>query len=309
MKFIQFIHPNWEHDFESKNGDVYPNKEWNKLSHKRKYVKQKGLYLDSLNDLPKESELEFWCEWEPNSIVTKTLETNVCQTKVELNNTGFPKFLHDELFYIELDKRLWRQNTDPCVFGETFKFFLCQQTRKKSKKNPERIQTQLAKLEKGSIILFGSYKQNSKTKERLFILDTVFVVNDWVEFNSKEDFEKIIDTRICEGYQDICIRFIDKQPIARRLYFGATYKNQVNGMYSFVPCKESGDDFGFERPVIELQDRVNPNRNRGFKPSEIKSIDEAKCLWENITRQVFNQNLKIGWGFNMPKKRKLNIDI
>ncbi|SFE54140.1 hypothetical protein [Sunxiuqinia elliptica] len=307
MKFIQFMHPSWEHGFKSKNGDIFPNKQWNKLSHKRKFVKQSGFLLDSLNDTPKESDIDFWCEWEPNSIVEKELETNINLSRIKSNYTGLPKFLHGELFYSKLDSNLGRKNTDPCVFGKTFKFFLCQQTRKKSKKNPERIQTQLAKLEKGSIILFGSHKQNSKTKERLFIVDTVFVVDDWIEFYSKEDFKNINDTRICKGYKDICINFLDKLPITRRLYFGATYENQVNGMFSFVPCKKSGNNYGFERPVIILKDRVNSNRNTGFKQSTINNIDESKAIWNNIVKQIFKQDLKIGWGFKMPKQRTLLI--
>lgn len=297
---IQFIHPGWEHGFGK--DDKYPVKNWNKGSHKRKFVKQKG-QIEENEDL-KNEELLFWCEWEPASKVEKKLITDFNEIPQQeiFNYSDFPKYLYDELFFENLDRRLWRQNTDPCIFGNQFYFGLCQQSRKK-KKSEERSPTFMTKLERGSIILFGSHKQNKKTREKLFLLDTVFVVSDWIEYKGKEDILYSNEPRINKEFHEIFTRFVDSQDFQRRLYFGATYENSVNGMYSFVPAKVNNNaKFGFERPHVKLENIINPKKNTGFKISN-RSIDDCKEIWDKIAMQIDNLNLKKGINFEMPKKK------
>ena len=124
-----------------------------------------------------------------------------------------------------------------------------------------------------------------------------------IKYKKKEDILNSNEPRINKEFHEIFTRFVDNQDFERRLYFGATYKNQVNGMYSFVPAKINNSlKFGFERPHIKLEKIINPKKNTGFKISN-KSLDECKEIWNKIGEQIEVLNLKKGINFEMPRKR------
>ena len=174
-KVVQFPHPGGEHGTDRQNET---HKSWNTGRHKRKFLLSKGKYVEG--DKLKRGDLIFWGEWEPPSEVEK-LDNE--------NNALLPKWLHKPYLPDPIPKQSnsetdcsgdtvnkeqpYFQNTDPCVFGENFIYFNCKQHKKKSN-SIERTETELARLERGSLILFGSTK-GSKPEEAFFMLDTVFV--------------------------------------------------------------------------------------------------------------------------------------
>jgi hypothetical protein len=203
--FVQFIHPGGEH-----HPDAGRLKSWNRASHKRKFLKNGGRYLSE--GKLKEGEIIFWCEWEPES---EAIE--------EINGPlpNGPRYIYHP-YYIRPRSYEGLQNTDPFVFGEQFYYAGCQQ---RTKKGP----TQLRYLAKGSVILFGSCVGQSD-----FVLDTVFVVEDWIE-HSRHDYRERLAVEVPETYKDVSISpwyqesfdesisCVSKNSSESwRLYFGAT---------------------------------------------------------------------------------------
>ena len=163
-KIVEFTHPGREYIPLSRKRDdnvLFTKSDrsegirfWNQLpSHKRKFIKIKSSYIDSLNDKHlKKSQITFWGEWEAQSKFKKTPNTS---------DNDLPFYIHIP-FLDESEILLGAHNTDPFVFGENFWYTNCKQWRNKF----------LRKLSNYSIILFGTERANG------FNLDTVFVVKE-----------------------------------------------------------------------------------------------------------------------------------
>jgi len=119
-----------------------------------------------------EGEIVFWGEWEPESRVL---------ARYHSPNSAEPSFLYEPFFVRHVDG-LWRQNTDPFVFGERFYYTGCLQ-------HTSRGPTQLRFLAPGSLVVFGSYLRGR------FVVDTVFVVDDFVD-HSLGDWEQKLKRRV-----------------------------------------------------------------------------------------------------------------
>jgi hypothetical protein len=62
---VQFLHPGGEH------GQDRPGfKDWNFGDHKRKFLLSEGTYVAGLRSKPRDGNVCFWGEWEPESEVT-----------------------------------------------------------------------------------------------------------------------------------------------------------------------------------------------------------------------------------------------
>lgn len=265
--------------------------------------------------------LMFWCEWEPPSLVTKQLH--------KLEGSTFPQYLHTELFNPELIQttqnlnncsnlknedgyrsfKKYYQNTDPCVFGDQFNYFVCLQAKQKRKGSGDMATTMLTELDKGSIILFGSkVSTNQKNK---FIIDTVFVVKDWIDYYSLHDILKTKSPNVSKEYINIALQFLGENTFSykRRLYFGATYSDPQDGIYSFVPCKIYNDNNqGFERPSLDLGD-INYAHSQGYMCLEdTNNLTKIREFWLSIKCQV-EKTCEIGLSFEMPRlQNKKNLE-
>ena len=267
---VQFLHPGTEYRQRNQEGVM----DWNTGMHHRKFLCAKGDYVDG-NKCVKNENLLFWGEWEP-------------QSKYErINRSSRPSYLHYP--YLDLavkensDEGMGR-NTDPFVFADAFYYRCCQQIRKTGP-------TELFRLEKGSIVLFGSKVGNA------FALDTVFVVCDSRRYKNAGDlkgFAPDIYSKIVrvdhEGYS----------PLGFRCYKGSTFENQIDGMYSFVPCRiKDGILNGFERPLLTHNDIefINEKQMQGFKLKREVSLSESKFVWENVRKICREQNFLEGLKF------------
>lgn len=187
--FVQFMHPGGEHTTE---GDT---KAWNTGEHKRKFLKNEGRYLrdGELCD----GEIGFWGEWEPESKVVDHIEHPAPE---------HPHFIYSP-YYVTPASDEGQQNTDPFVFGNRFLYSCCRQhTRRRSAPPhpPYPVDpSQLQRLREGSVALFGSCVGKKK-----FVLDTVFVVDHYEDFNLDN-----MDEVAWSCVPDVCGR--DAVPIAK----------------------------------------------------------------------------------------------
>lgn len=288
-KIVQFTHPGSEHKPDKKNGNI---KSWNTGAHKRKFMMCNGEYVE--NNKASQAKLELWGEWEPPSYVKSFANTP---------DKFHPQWIHEpflpQILPMSNGYQISYQNTDPCIFGDTFKYFVCKQFKPKNRKL-----TSLAKLDKGSIILFGS-TGNQNTKNAFFQLDTVFVVSDFIEYD-------ISDPNALNGiglgnYRDYVFKMAfpvhSSYSLKLRLYLGATFNNPYKRMYSFAPSKLWKDETkGF--PRIKLKDikYVTNNLNAAPKFSE-DSIEDIYIFWNEIRDIIKKQGCVEGVKFDYGKEK------
>jgi len=304
---VQFYHPGSEHGYDTFYKDNIYYKNWNKGKHKRKFIINDGKYIEK-NKIY-EGKMIFWCEWEPPSFV-KTIIT----PENTLPHEKFPEYLHYPFLPSNEKIKNYQennyQNTDPFIFGDSFKYSICRQDSCPVLKN----------LEKGSIILFGSHIN------KRFAIDTIFVVNELIKYNSALDevlekyglYTEIVMKMACRE------RLNKNNNLNRVLYIGATYENKVNGMFSYIPVKKyEGKNFGFSRIVMpdefyETKNnrvnkyfsnwRINYNgstiyegKNTGIKETYVSSINEIKVFWDYLVEYVSKEYV-LGYNIDMPKE-------
>jgi hypothetical protein len=267
--FVQFPHPGQEHNPGKAN-----RQPWNRGEHRRKFLLSDGRYIASDGTL-RDALLVFWGEWEAPSYIKK-----------EWSPEGsLPRFLHVPVWEHPVDSEP-RQNTDPWVFGDCFRYSNCKQD----------SQSALRRLVPGSILLFGSASRRDST----FVIDTVFVAGARCPFSPVEPPETDDAFRVCT------IESLGVSGGAGKrymLYRGATYEAPVDGMYSFVPCRRADrEEIRFSRPSIVLPPRyVNPSSTQS--PSGAGrpyAVAEVRELWEKVRKQVIVAGCHLGVHFSTP---------
>jgi hypothetical protein len=282
--FVQFIHPGSEHEPDSEYG-----RSWNTAAHRRKFLKQPGRYLSALDGQPLMADLVFWGEFEPPTRLVKSYaETGADE----------PRFLFapDLKAFRPNDPPL--MNTDPFVFGSRFFYSICKQ-------NNRRGPTALQRLGKGSVILFGSGKGRSR-----FVLDTVFVVADYVDWNLTNYRERLKDV-VPPEYFHVTLEPIAYELKVRnltpsqtfRLYIGATFDHPYEGMFSFFPCRSYRDEDarGFARPAIRRAGIITDNLTQGQRMNPMRSPEVVRECWADTARQVLDQGLYLGVHAELPR--------
>lgn len=223
-----------------------------------------GAYT-SVHQQVRQAVLNFWGEWEAPSRVLHTWDPL----------PGWPTYLHDP-FWIHPDFDGYRQNTDPWVFGECFRYSNCKQLSQRA----------LRELPAGSVILFGSSLGD------YFVLDTCFVVASSAPMVH-------VDRYLDEAFEVCTVASLSDDIRGFWVHHGATARDRVGGMFSFVPCAVSdGIATRFPRPIIELGRYVNPlskQSPRGAK--EMRPLDEVRRAWEQVAAQVHAQGLELGVWF------------
>jgi hypothetical protein len=268
--FVQFPHPGPEHN----PGKVH-RQAWNRHKHRRKFLRSDGRYVDrndSINDAP----LVFWGEWEAPSHLIKRWP----------KNGSLPRFLHDPVWEHPVDAD-FRQNTDPWVFGDCFRYSNCHQLN----------QNLLRTLPPGSVVLFGS----ASRREATFVIDTVFVVGKALPFSPNKPPDTDEAFRVCTVES---LKTGGNAEDLFTLYEGATHKNQINFMYSFVPCRRAdSENRRFSRPPISLPAcYVNPSSTQSPSNARIpRSESEVREQWERVREQVIDTGCLLGVSFSTPR--------
>jgi hypothetical protein len=245
---------------------------WNEGDHGRKFMCSPGRYVDGGG--PIEAKLTFWGEWEPPSDVVR-----------EWSPSGsLPRFLHAPIW--NKSGPLGRQNTDPWVFGDNFRYSNCKQ----------QAQPGLQRLTPGSVIFFGS------TKDGEFVLDTVFVVKDSCRYTPNSPLETDCAFRFCT-IEALCGPDSSCAGDSFALYRGATFEEPINGMYSFVPCQRADSRTSrFARPSIELPGFINPAAVMAPSGSTRPISPNDACeQWDNVRNQVLDAQCLLGVWFQTPQ--------
>ena len=294
--FVQFMHPGREPRLRGAAKSI----PWNSSPrHARKYLHCPGTYIE--DGKPVSGPMEFWGEWEPESEV---IEEWGWQPGHKPQRAWRP-------YYEAKPDYAGLQNTDPFVFG-SFLYTGCKQYTGRGTRA-----TQLRYLSRGTVLLFGSRVGGA------FALDTVFVVKDWIDHDAATYRDRLAG-RVPDAYWDVTLYpwYDDgsrrpgwgcKPPAVCavpgdansrvRLYFGATYDDPVEGMFSFVPCAPAGTiSGGFARPVIDLDGVINPKNKQSPKINRNTILSDAVRWWRETQQQVQGQGLRLGVSLAIPTR-------
>lgn len=336
VTFVQFTHPGHEH---GPDPDSRIFKNWNTGGHRRKFLAAPGEYLTP-NDRLQTADLVFWGEWEaPSSVVPIQQAGRLPAGKAALQ----PKWLHRPCLPIPppaksaassgcgpakqptgtcgsrgKDSPKHPQNTDPFVFGQCFKYFICKQYRKQ--KDGKALigkalighATWLSRLERGSVVLFGS--THGKGRAAFFQLDTVFVVDRFLTYNPAKPetlpSDSMLDPEFLRAGFHAAVPVTDcKIPdeLELRLYLGATVENPAHGMYSFSPAKIFDSTVpGFPRVQLQDKDLKLPGRTNfftnnlnGAPKKTVITPDEARSLWTTVLSKCRDHGCVPGVRFHL----------
>lgn len=272
---VQLNHPSPEKPFSIGKGYIQLNnqiiREWNNDEcHYRKFICSQGDFVDNLKSFPQSNNLLFWGEWEGNSFFHKINA-----------GKGSPNGIHVPFHSIS---NRGIQNTDPYVFGESFKYAVCSQT------------GVMYNLSNNSVVLFGT------TTKQGFLLDTVFVVKSHKSAKDvkKTDYTQVYQEETLEQLGDrySCSNLTSKN----KLYEGQTWWD-CNDFFSFVPCKLESSN-SHERAILKLPCLSNQKVGHPYKHF---SSMTSKDVWNEIVDDVLKQGFLLGVKFAEPEIVNLGL--
>ena len=276
---VQLNHPGNQKPFIIGNGYQQINnhivREWNdEIKHYRKFIRNRGEYLSTLNGLPRSSKLLFWGEWEGNSDFTPFG-----------NVTGIPNGIHVPFHSVLIRGR---QNTDPYVFGEYFKYAICSQT------------GVMCNLSADSMILFGT------TKDIGFELDTVFIIRT---HESAQNVFLSNASNYTLVYREETLKQLDQTylgpnpSLKNKIYYSQTWRDNKK-YFSFVPSKIDNDT-GFQKVVLPFPPMGK--QKIGHPYHHFDNMNHIQ-LWEFIVKEVFRQGFYLGIKFDEPQTNNANLN-
>lgn len=286
MHIVQFYHPGSEflNVFKRRPDGKY-DVPWNTGDHHRRLVEHLGQYADAqgLHD----GELRFWTEWEGKT----------CASQLQENPDAIhAKYLHQVKCPVApagmnnatAGNGCCGQNTDPCVFGRTFKYSNCRQD----------ARPMLRQLSQGSLIVFWSRRDGK------FCLDTVFVVGDTaIQYQKKSTLYPYCSRE----YRNLTVdRLPDGNP--RTFYRGVEYRADQafnDQIFSFTPARLK-EDTDSDRRCCLLINGTPLNRvfNMGATRNIKTTVADANLVfdvWREIVKQVTAQGFVLGVHFDWPK--------
>ena len=296
MRIVQFMHPGAEISVRRNQVRV----PWNTGKHRRRLLRHTGLYVDG-NNAAHEGELCFWNEYEAPTDATAITRT--------ATNYDYAHHYHCIVNPISL---LQNQivgpdteccsNTDPCVFGDTFKYSNCQQ-----KPNGD-----LWNIPQGSLILFGSHHAG------WFYLDTVFVTGD----AGIQYFVPIVNHPLpfttSDEYKIVTLNNLkpNQNSNAFMFYRGKLPSVNASGLvaddeiFSFTPARIFNCNNYNERCKIDLAalnarfQRVNGWRNFSLKLTQNHKVivfnaaqGDVVAVWQAVRNMVIRSSFVLGYRF------------
>lgn len=285
---------------------------WNTAKHRRRLVIHRGDYIDRHNIL-QSTDLVFWTEWEGNTLVKQfLLPTTV---------TSDAKFVHKPLYPSPCrpvsQKNRCCMNTDPCVFGRSFKYAFCRQLRDN---NP----TVLQDLAPGSLIVFGGVLDSTNGNDREFYLDTVFVVGNENQKYTGPDRQRSV--RCSKAYRILTL----DQTVGTLTFYrgvsGASLEASSRVMYSFTPA-QCADSDGLDRSqrlrrrcpldLTRLNSIVNGspkqifnvNNMSSFCSMEVPSPSVVQKVWDELLKQIRQKGFVPAVHFDWPEEKGAQISL
>jgi hypothetical protein len=253
-------------------------REWsNDRVHFRKFIQNFGHYVNGLKDLQtSQDDLYFWGEWEGNSIFNPFPRADF-----RILPNGLHKPFHSTFIR-------GSQNTDPYIFGDNFKYCVCKQ------------RGRLTYLVLDDLILFGTVLPRLGK----FYIDTVFVIKDHNLSSNVQTTRGVLYSQVyIEETLEQLHEYLKPPTFTNnnRVYHSKTWWDDKN-YFSFVPCKLSYDNIGFERLFIELSNEIfQLSRNPTGKSFLERCTLSSQDLWKEIVRISLEQGFKLGVKFDEPK--------
>jgi len=272
---------------------------WNLGEHRRRLLRSAGKYVDS-NGNVLNGDLAFWSEWEAETIVTKL------PSVMGIHLHPMAKWIHEPQPPQPIRPYLYDgkccMNTDPCVFGDTFKYALCKQVQ---------FHLTLQHLPAGSLIFFGATRKDANGTER-FYLDTLFVVNSRTPYIGPDTAHKV---QCSTQYR---ILTLNQTPAGEQLAFyrGA---NQPDAAFSFTPARIYDGPNGRCRQRCPLDFPVlnaklsslgvvyrggsaffNEKKKTGVSAVSV-APSVANAIWQEALTLVYQQNFLAGIRFDWPR--------
>jgi hypothetical protein len=291
---------------------------WNTGGHRRRLIEHRGTFVTSSGKSV--GDLAFWTEWEAKTIAHKLRHlasncnmcakrihrvlTPVCNEVADMCSPETPDCAGEDMSY---------QNTDPCVFGASFKYSFCKQDATHG----------LRCLPPGSLIVFGSIHDGQ------YFLDTVFVVaSNPVVYETSAAGVAMID---CSNeYRKLTLeRLISNPPGEYVFYRGVSFKCGNPAPFSFTPAykfstdriksresyeAEANSEQCRKRCLLDLQELNAKAGKHGFlarnpfdisrtRPTTITPANRQciKAVWDDIVSQVAKQGFVLGVCFDWPK--------
>ena len=315
MNIVQFIHPGGEvmvpfHNLGS--GQGYPVG-WNTGNqHSRRLLCHGGEYVDSSNNSKQHDSLCFWNEYE------------ACTTAYPIQHHPgweYARCYHQIVKPISQSPNRHRNchddglseccdNTDPCVFGDTFKYSNCQQV----------PGGDLWNLPQGSLILFGSFHASC------FYLDTVFVTHATGIRYSVPIVNHQLPFAVSNNYRIVTLDNLMPRPNNRSrnnaminefmFYRGElphiiAGKVDENHIFSFTPTRILGAKNYNERCKIDLaalNTNVQPHvpNSRGFSSGLTQghktvvfnaTNTDVATIWREVRNAVIKASFYLGYHF------------
>lgn len=283
---VQFIHPGREYQVSKETTDPL-NIPWvggkcdtSCGGHSRRLVSHNGDYVDSTGK-KKTSQLVFWTEWE------------ACTTATAIATSPTDSLSAHWIHSVKtpLMKNPGTLNTDPCVFGSTFKYCCCQQSENGA----------MRKLPRGSLILFGSHM------DERFFLDTLFVIDGkGVPYEGGKP-DKI---SVSKEYRELAMKRLDAGKLT--FYRGKAFRSEDKEQpYSFTPARlfDENDARCGERFSLNLV-QLNKHLPRGSRQfatglnQKFKTIESrpevVSTVWKEIVRQIYAAQFVPGVHFDWP---------
>lgn len=330
VKIVEFFHPGGEHLTTYNSSHKWKKKEVlesefmpsNIGEHRRKFMINKGKYLNKDMSQSNETDIAFWGEYENPTKFKAIKYDNIDEKKKDkyFHENDIPQYVHYE-FYEEKDNKV-RENTDPYIFGDTFYYCCCKQTDRKTGK-ARYLQTDLGK---GSLVIYGC-----KLKDK-FLLDTVFVIKNFEPYSTcaTDDlyFGKVL-ADLSNTYVNTSLKPLEKSEAVGGekfvLYSGATYnsKYSIGGkeIFSFFPCKpvnrtedisKCASESAFSRPYLDLQKYSLKLPGQGAPANILENYTKNNCItisgeetiamyWQMIVDDIIGQGLSIGIYTEEPK--------
>lgn len=276
---VQLNHPGKEKPFKIGKGyhasSTIILREWNRdRTHYRKLLRNEGQYVLSIGGAPQNGDLLFWGEWEGESEF-KPLPKGSAASGIHHPRPTPPPLRTGEFL----------QNTDPYVFGDSFRYAICKQ------------RGRMCNLAPGSVILFGSsYRQG-------FALDTVFVVNNATPSAHVMASPHVFGTRYQEQTLNRIAGDYLKPGNKYQLYSGQAYNNST-APFSYSPCRTYNTENAKGFPRVILPHSFGGSWGFSSYPSGIKYLAQTAqsslSIWNDVTQEVLKQGYALGVAFNEP---------
>jgi hypothetical protein len=262
---VLFNHPGEEHV--CRQAGTFP---WNVGEHRRKYVEVEANVArgdgSAFRRAFDKQRVGLWAEFEP--------DTN-CRplSASEPRRRDLPVSCHTLLPIAVVPDD--GQNTDPWIFGETFRYGFCRQVAART--------SFLRNLVHGDLLLFGSFMMLNEKAEATshynFFVDTVFVVDAGYPWRRRD---RVPSRLLDASYQRAAAsRFDPKQLKSCTLYEGVMLTDERSTQpFSFAPCRPSptSGPEPMARPLVsDLLDFKTNN------PREVPKFErDARKLWREI---------------------------